>query len=147
MDRKEAKEVVQSRIRFNAHHDPDVDLKFKEALETLLEDPVVSGLTSDGYHTFNELYDHRCLLWINLCLKSDLHYDVFWVRDHLPGWDLLVWEKRDLMGKNIQISYHVPEKYRELYEDRFTELKSFEFNGHTSNDVLKILESLARSSR
>ncbi len=22
---------------------------------------------SDGYHTFGELYDHRCALWIALC--------------------------------------------------------------------------------
>ncbi|MET4695217.1 hypothetical protein V5J35_000855 [Endozoicomonas sp. NE40] len=21
---------------------------------------------SDGYHTFAELYDHRCLLWVNV---------------------------------------------------------------------------------
>lgn len=99
------------------------------------------GETSDGYHTFNELYDHRCLLWINLCLKSDLKHKSYWVRDHLPEWDLLVYEGQ------ARISYHIPNKYRELYEDRLTEIKELEFDGHTSSDVLRRLENLARSAK
>jgi len=42
----------------------------------------VDGNTSDGYHTFSELYDHRRILTMSLfnmepesCLKSKLHYD------------------------------------------------------------------------
>lgn len=29
---------------------------------------IEGGDISDGYHTFDELYEHRCLLFIRLCL-------------------------------------------------------------------------------
>lgn len=36
---------------------------------------IVDGDMSDGYHTFDELYEHRCLLFINLCLyRADEAY-------------------------------------------------------------------------
>lgn len=95
---------------------------------------------SDGYHTIAELYDHRCLLWISLCVSR--HWEnpesqgAFWVRDHLEGWDLL---STELCGQ--QVSYHVPVKYRHCYEDRTHELLSeYKWDGHVSSDVLSRLE-------
>ena len=48
----------------------------------------IDGETSDGYHTFNELYEHRVILWINLILlqPSEICY---LVEDHYEGWFLL----------------------------------------------------------
>ena len=47
---------------------------------------IVNGDMSDGYHTFDELYEHRCLLFIVLCLQNKSR--AFW-RPHYEGWPLL----------------------------------------------------------
>lgn len=97
---------------------------------------------SDGYHTIAELYEHRCLLWINLVL-SGFAGKGQWVADHYEGWDFV------LAGKESQISYHVPSKFRDLYKGKLLQLtKKYaedRFDGHTSQDVLKRLEALALS--
>lgn len=98
---------------------------------------IVNSDLSDGYHTFDELYDHRCLLWIALCTKSTYCEWGYWLENHFEGWDLIV-----VQHPKGQISYHVPVKYRYLYENKL--LKQTEANhvydGHTSADVLKRLE-------
>ena len=87
----------------------------------------VTGETSDGYHTFNELYDHRCLLWINLCLE---HKDeCYLVENHFEGWFLLGMES--LLG---QMSYHCPNKFIHLVKQ--IPRKHPEYDGHKSMDVL-----------
>jgi hypothetical protein len=103
---------------------------------------IVNGDLSDGYHTFDELYDHRCLLWIALVKYAGVPEKSYCVQDHLDGWDLLVAET--LAG---QISYHVPIKFRqymrnidvvskEIYEEQK------KYDGHTGTDVLKRLKIL-----
>lgn len=47
---------------------------------------IVGNDISDGYHTFDELYEHRCLLFINLCLA---HPNAAYWRPHYDGWPLL----------------------------------------------------------
>lgn len=97
---------------------------------------IVGNDISDGYHTFDELYEHRCLLFINLCLcQTDLAY---W-RPHYEGWPLI--------GLNLpkigQITYHVPEKYLPLFKGIIRE-GGPEWDGHTSADVLERLAKLAK---
>lgn len=41
---------------------------------------------SDGYHTFDELYQHRTLLYLNLVLNLD--GQKAW-KPHYPGWHVL----------------------------------------------------------
>lgn len=96
---------------------------------------------SDGYHTFDELYDHRCLLFINLCLlaKADGHL-AYW-RPHYEGWPLI-----GLVTPAGQITYHVPEKYLPLFKGRITE-GGPEWDHHTGQDVLARLEQLAQPAR
>jgi len=97
------------------------------------------GNVSDGYHTFNELYEHRCLLWIIFAhFERDICY---WVRDHYPNWDLLVMELSPNIG---QISYHVKSEYRKFYEGKIQEklLADHVFDGHTPNDVINRLKTL-----
>lgn len=102
---------------------------------------IVNGDISDGYHTFDELYEHRCLLWIAFCLERHSQHPeekaAFWLRDHYEGWDLLA---TDLLNK--QVSYHIPKKFRYLYEGIVHEIlgRSWEFDGHTPADVLQRLE-------
>ncbi len=104
---------------------------------------IVNGDISDGYHTFGELYDHRCLLFIALCLHA-LGMAPYWVEEHCPGWDLLVANLLLKNGERTQISYHVPSKYRHLYQSSIARClpEDHKFDGHTSEDVLKRLEVL-----
>ena len=95
---------------------------------------VIDGQTSDGYHTFDELYKHRVLLWINLCLTFPENCYV--VEDHFEGWFLL--------GAEVdqgQISYHCPNEYLPLVKGIIREHP--EFDGHTPADVADRLMKLA----
>ena len=106
-----------------------------EAWEKLdKENPKISGETSDGYHTFNELYDHRCLLWINLC--NLMPEKCYLVPEHLLGWFLLGMET-----KEGQISYHCPNKFYDLINIRISKERP-KYDGHMSKDVIKRLKKL-----
>lgn len=96
---------------------------------------IVGDDLSDGYHTFGELYDHRCLLWVNLCLATPER--AYW-RNGFDGWPLLGMET-----PAGQVSYHVPERLLELFKDRIKE-GGPEWDGHVSIDVLHRLTKLAR---
>lgn len=91
---------------------------------------------SDGYHTINELYDHRCSLFVLLCQQ---HKElVFYKMDlNSPGWFILYIET-----KYGQISYHVPEKFLEAVKKFATEDPEHVWDGHTSKDVLERMERL-----
>lgn len=105
------------------------------------------GNISDGYHTFNELYDHRNLLFINLCLT--------WYAERSDGtcWNnngnyegyfcLYFWGHGDK-----QISYHIPNKYLPLVDKPFIDgglpRIEIEWDGHTSADVIDRLKELAK---
>lgn len=91
---------------------------------------------SDWYHTFNELYDHRIALYMKLvntwlydCHKSKKHND----------WTEREWRFICMMYIHWkQVSYHAPDKYRDLFECEERE-KADEWDWHTSNDVLSRL--------
>ncbi len=107
-----------------------------------------TGKISDGYHTFDELYDHRITLWIAVCRlvskdpqyqyrdvwRSELHSD----GSKFDGWFVLGLTLED--GK--QATYHLPVSRWE--ECRFATVyeKAPEFDGHTSADVLERIKSL-----
>lgn len=108
----------------------------------------------DGYHTFEELYEHRITLFIALCkqrthifgVKNEgYYYDIWRSKKHSDGelafggtWFVLGIGKE----KGKQITYHLPiEKWNEC--DFAKELeKAPEWDGHTSNDALQRLKSL-----
>lgn len=104
-----------------------------------------TGKISDGYHTFDELYEHRITLFIALCKnldgykyanawRSKLHSD----GTSFDGWFILGINKE----KGEQITYHLPISKWE--ETNFAEdlEKAPEWDGHTSNDVLERLKKL-----
>jgi len=97
------------------------------------------GQISDGYHTFDELYDHRCHLFIalmcsnpNLSWRSKKHED----GTMYPSWFIA--------GMNLpggQISYHLPLWMWDLLDngDIDTMECSPKWDGHTPADVVKRL--------
>lgn len=118
------------------------------------QDYVVNGddnmSVSDGYHTFEELYEHRIELYITLCRllasnyklqvdgegvwRSLLHSD----GTAMEGWFVL----GILTVKGQQITYHLPLSRWDETSFAKTLDKAPEFDGHTSDDVLKRLKSL-----
>jgi hypothetical protein len=95
---------------------------------------------SDGYHTFDELYEHRCLLFVNLCLT--VPKKCAWKIDaSFGGWLCLYLET-----PHGQISYHIPETMRRYIEGRIMRDDNYKWDGHNSVDVVDRLKMLTRRS-
>jgi hypothetical protein len=117
---------------------------------------VETGKISDGYHTFDELYDHRITLFIALCRLYDAHKSqsvwktaegpkVYVWRSTLhsdgtfiDGWFVLGIMPED--GK--QITYHLPLGRWNETDFALTLERGPEFDGHTTADVLERLKRL-----
>lgn len=111
----------------------------------------------DPYHSMQELYEHRCRLFITLCKA------LAFIMSETGGWDntwdLYITQKTDewfVLGivdtnynaKNLkgweskQLSYHLPIKHLEECLEFAGEKPDLEFDGHTSADVLMRLSDL-----
>ena len=112
---------------------------------------------SDGYHTFEELYDHRITLYIALCreIASGVnrgHYKEVWRSKYHSDGELcfgtgtqFVLGINEVKGK--QITYHIPiERWDEtdfaktVGKDTHYEIP--EYDGHSSADVIERLKNL-----
>jgi len=95
----------------------------------------INGSTSDGYHTFDQLYEHRCMLF---CALSK--HEVSWKsRKNSAG---EIWEGWFIAGielKSGQISYHLPESMWEMFQGDEKEVAPWD--GHTADDVIKRLNA------
>lgn len=119
------------------------------------------GKISDGYHTFDELYDHRITLFIAfLKLKRELEKSPQVIGSHIvwakpePShvWrttkhsDNSVWQDWFILGiytePGKQITYHVPNSRWQECDFAMSILKASEWDGHTSEDVLQRLKAL-----
>lgn len=121
----------------------------EDAINVLIKD-LDTNKISDGYHTFGELYEHRIALFIALCkrlscLPGDFKtpYDSMVWRS-LKHSDGTVWDGWFILGIGVepetQITYHLP--FSKWDECRFahTLIQAPEWDGHTSDDVLKRLK-------
>lgn len=108
----------------------------------------------DGYHTFDELYEHRISLFIALCYmlnEFDFYYGVSKKSD-LCVWrsklhaDDKMYEDWFIMGigqhKGSQITYHLPISYWNRTNFADTLKRAPRFDGHTSDDVLERLNRI-----
>jgi hypothetical protein len=99
---------------------------------------------SDGYHTFGELYEHRIALFIALCREFAKKRPEETAGEKMV-WKLLPKDGWFVMGISFtvgkQITYHLPESKWD--ETQFAWIPSeYNFDGHTSNDVLERLKLL-----
>ncbi|MBD1918864.1 hypothetical protein H6F55_25235 [Phormidium sp. FACHB-322] len=103
--------------------------------------PCIPGKTSDGYHTFDELYEHRHMLFLALLKSFDSSrpYGITsaWKsRKHDDGSSYEGWFICGIATFGNSITYHLPDRLWDLC--RADELESAPpFDGHTSDDVLK----------
>ena len=95
---------------------------------------------SDGYHTFAELYEHRCILFANLADCYEGESFKTWRNQNGEKWD--GWFILGINTRFGQITYHLPDY---LWE-RLPQIKEIESNadydGHTSKDVIDRLKLL-----
>lgn len=101
---------------------------------------VVDENTSDWYHTFKELYEHRVALYIRLVNDTNFWNPYHWIKSklHFDGssydwWFIVQWY---IKGK--QISYHLPMDKRDIVNCAEVE-KADERDWHTPSDVVKRL--------
>jgi hypothetical protein len=108
-----------------------------------------AGCVCDGYHTFDELYDHRITLYLTLCRRQS--------KAEPSGWWSQVWRsKLHSDGKGMhgwfvlgigkahgtQITYHVPLARWDDTDFAETLEVAPEWDGHTSDDVLDRLREI-----
>lgn len=96
-----------------------------------------AGEISDGYHTFDELYDHRTVIFAALCKAHKSNAWKSWKHE-----DGTMYDNHFIAGIHTeegQFNYHCHEKYWEL----FSVVKELPFappyDGHTPNDIMRLL--------
>ena len=101
-----------------------------------------AGNISDGHHSFDELYEHRNVLYITVCKLLAKHTDItVWKTIPKDGWFLLI-----LRPYGTQISYHLPEsKYEECPFPKIGEGTNYKYtwDSHTHKDALERLKTIA----
>lgn len=99
------------------------------------------GDLSDGYHTFNELYHHRAVLFAVIC---NANKEMAWKsKKHYDG---TMYDGMFIVGINTPngtATYHYNVKpYWELYRVRELE-NAPQWNGNTPTDDIDVIETLA----
>lgn len=102
------------------------------------------GDISDGYHTFNELYDHRAALTAAL-FKSLPSDTVYKSKKHHDG---TMYDGMFIVGANFPgigaISYHYDlDPWWDVFNIREVD-NAPEWDGHTPNDVIERLKAYAK---
>jgi len=106
--------------------------------------PTITGETSDGYHTFNELYHHRVVLFsvivrdhVDLAWKSRLHHD----GTMYDGMFIVGIETPD-----GQATYHYDlNPYWDMFECKELD-RAPEWDGHTPDDAIARIATLGRGT-
>jgi hypothetical protein len=103
---------------------------------------------SDGYHTFDELYDHRITLYIALCGAKSLFDNKYVWRSkrHFDGELCFGTGTQFVLGIGYrygeQITYHIPIERWDEANFAITRVKAPEWDGHTPADVIERLKQL-----
>lgn len=99
------------------------------------------GNISDGYHTFNELYEHRHLLFRAV---TKAYSSTAWrAKKHDDGSSFKGWFIAGVVNlKGKDITYHLPIRLWKEFAHCSTLEKAPKWDGHTSKDVIKRLKNL-----
>lgn len=110
-----------------------------------------TNLVSDGYHTFGELYEHRCLLWAMVVStydesigRDDFECPTFKTRKNSEGEEWAGWFIAGIDTPHGQISYHLPDTMWDLVDAPEIE-RNDKYDGHTSADVVKRITEILSS--
>ena len=93
---------------------------------------------SDGYHTFEELYDHRHALFALLCVVGRHELRPWKSKLHSDGTMFDGWFIAGLEFGTEQITYHFPAQMWGNVDAQVME-RAPAWDGHTPNEVVKRL--------
>lgn len=106
----------------------------EKEIARLRESAKISGETSDGYHTFNELYHHRAVLFSVIC--NDRPTMAWKSKKHHDG---TMYDGMFIVGintENGQATYHYDiDPYWEIFYVRELD-KAPEWDGHTAEQAI-----------
>ena len=137
--------TIKGATRHGSHYD---HLNSANVLDAMGEDQMQ---VSDGYHTMDELYEHRHTLFIALCrwLASETTKKVWRSKRHFlspEGDEEKMLEGMFILGigkeKGEQITYHLPIDLWGETEFAETLENAPEWDGHTSSEVLERIGKL-----
>lgn len=119
-----------------------IDMLLEELDKAALTQPPVTGDTSDGYHTFNELYHHRAVLFSVICNE---HHDIAWKsKRHHDG---TMYDGMFIVGIDTpegQATYHYDiDPYWNLFRVKELELAP-EWDGHTPGEAIRRIGTLTQ---
>lgn len=116
--------------------------QLEEARERIkrLEKPI-TGETSDGYHSFNELYEHRHALFFALMLSNGDERKAWMSKLHDDGSSFDGWFIAGMGLSTGLITYHLPMRLWDRFASAGFDVleKAPKWDGHTSNDVINRL--------
>lgn len=106
---------------------------------------------TDGYHTFNELYDYRMIynaLWFNELALSHPEYQIHKSWKHADGQDCFGGGWFIVMAElpTGQISNHYESKYWDMFKIPEKE-KSNKWDGHTPKDAYERMKNYILSDK
>lgn len=108
----------------------------------------VTENTSDGYHTFKELYEYRKFynaLFVNFFVRTDYDFDIHKSKKHSDG-ELCFNGEYFIVVVELptgQISNHYKIEDWDLFQIPEKDIPNT-FDGHTSQDVLNRMKSFLR---
>lgn len=146
--RKCAKEHENDRV-FTGHVIvSDLCRDTADLLETMEQKPCEDmGEISDGYHTFNELYYQRAVLFatiVNLnkdkAWKSFKHFDGKYCFDSNGDWFIV-----GVDTPKGSYTYHYSKEYWDMFNCKELECGK-EWDGHTEKDVTRLLSLVKESA-
>ena len=103
----------------------------------------ITGDTSDGYHTFNELYEHRHALFSALlrCYPTEAWKS----RKHDDGSMFDGWFIAGIHTPEGNATYHIPMRLWDAFEAHEVG-NAPAWDGHTPDDVIKRIQALTQPS-
>ena len=108
-----------------------------DSLEFMRKEGMSRKQVSDGYHTFDELYYHRMILF-SLLLNS--HKDISWkAKKHHDG--TMFDEDSFICGIETpegQYTYHYKLEYWDMFDVKELEFAP-EYDGHKPSDITRLL--------
>ena len=105
----------------------------------------ITGETSDGYHSFGELYEHRHALFMALAQSN---YKRAWMsKKHHDGSEMDGWFIAGIDLYTGTITYHLPMRLWDACVETGAEVipNAPKWDGHTSKDVIDRLMKYAAS--
>lgn len=132
------RKCTYAKSEYRCEHEQSADHLISNGVTIVPESGI--GNMSDGYHTFNELYHHRAILFATLCAHYPL--SAWKARKHHDG---TMYDGMFIVGINTsegQATYHYDvEPYWDMFQVPETEFAPV-WDGHTPDEAIRRICSL-----